>query len=87
MTSDEIFAVYKDWDTPTPECPSRVLMGQNTTTEVATMRATLEVAYQLSLLNENFNEMMGNLFNNRNPQIRVMVEPGEWPIQTQEQRR
>ena len=51
------------------------------------MRATLEVAYQLSLLNENFNEMMGNLFNNRNPQIRVMVEPGEWPIQTQEQKR
>jgi hypothetical protein len=87
MTSTEIEAVYKDWDTPTEGCASRVLMGMNTPTEVATLRATLEVAYQLALLNENFNEMMGNLFNNRNTQIRVMVEPGDWPIQTQEQRR
>ena len=46
------------------------------TTEKEKYRATLEVAYQLSLLNENFSEMMGNLFNNRNPQIRVMVEAG-----------
>lgn len=87
MTSAEIEAVYKDWDTPTEGCASRVLMSPNTTTEVATLRATLEVAYQLALINENFNEMMGNLFNNRNPQIRVMVEPGEWPIQTQGRKR
>ena len=83
MTSTEIEAVYKDWDTPTEGCASRVLMSPNTTTEVATLRATLEVAYQLAILNEQIGEVIGN----RNPQIRVMVEPGEWPIQTQEQKR
>jgi hypothetical protein len=83
MTSDGIYAVFKDWDTPTPECESRVLMGQNTPTEVATMRATLEVAYQLALLNEQ----IGNVLNSQFPQIRVMVEPGQWPIQIQEQNR
>ena len=61
--------------------------GPNASPEFANLRATLEVAYQLALLNENFGEMMGNLFNNSNPQIRVMVEPGDWPIQTQEQKR
>ena len=85
MTSEQIAKVAEtmDWrgEDGTP------MMNPGMSNEVANLRASLEVAYQLALLNENFNEMMGNLFNNRNPQIRVMVEPGEWPIQTQEQRR
>lgn len=83
MTSTEIEAVYKDWDTPTEGCASRVLMGMNTPTEVATLRATLEVAYQLALLNES----LGYVLNSREPQVHVFVEPGNWPIQTQEQKR
>ena len=77
MTSDDIFAVYAGWDTPTPECASRVLMGPNTSTEVATLRATLEVAYQLALLNEQ----IGGVLNSRTAQVRVMVEQGEYPLQ------
>ena len=52
MTSDEIYAVYKYWDKPTPDCASRVLASPNTSTEVATMRLVAEVAYQLAILNE-----------------------------------
>jgi len=83
MTSDDIFAVYAGWDTPTPECASRVLMSPNTSTEVATMRATLEVAYQLALLNEQ----IGGVLNSRIAQVRVMVEQGEWPLQVKIQDR
>jgi hypothetical protein len=79
MTSDEIYATFGNWDTPTPECASRVLMSPNTSTEVATMRATLEVAYQLALLNEQ----IGRVLNSRSAQVRVMVESGEWPLQVQ----
>jgi len=81
MTSDDIFAVYAGWDTPTPECPSRVLMSPNTSTEVATLRATLEVAYQLALLNEQ----IGGVLNSRIAQIAVRVESGEYPLQVQVQ--
>jgi hypothetical protein len=76
MTSDEIFAVYKDWDTPTSECASRVLMSPNTAIETSIFRATMEVAYQLAILNEQ----IGGVLNSRIPQIRVMCESGEWPL-------
>lgn len=82
MTSDQIEAVFKEWDAPTQECGSRVLMGTNTPTEVATYRATLEVAYQLALLNE----ALGLVIQTPIPHIRVMVEPGDYPIQVQERR-
>jgi hypothetical protein len=83
MTSDEIFAVYKDWDTPTPECASRVLMGANSSPEASNFRINLEIAYQLALLNEQ----IGGVLNSRVPQIRVMCESGEWPLQVQVQER
>ena len=84
MTSDQIVESLAGcgWGVDGKE-----LLSPNMPTEVANLRASLEVAYQLALLNENFGEMMDNLFNNCNPQIRVMVEPGDWPIQTQEQKR
>ena len=50
---------------------------------IAHLRATLEVAYQLALLNEQ----IGGVLNSLIPQIRVMVEPGDYPIQVQERRR
>ena len=80
MTSDQIYKA-------TAELGWSINDGQafavNPPTGVANLRATLEVAYQLAILNEQIEQVIGN----RNPQIRVMVEPGEWPIQTQEQRR
>lgn len=81
MTSDEIYAVFKDWDAPIEGCASRVLMSPNTTTDVAAYRASLEVAYQLALLNEQ----IGGVLNSRTAQVRVMVEQGEWPLQVQVQ--
>jgi len=78
MTSDEIFAVYKNWDTPTPECESRVLkMSPNTTTDVAILRATLEVAYQLAMLNEGFESLTSR---RGLAHLRVQVEPGDYPL-------
>ena len=46
MTSDELAVVIKDFDHGGYFPPHQ-------STEVATLRATLEVAYQLAILNEN----------------------------------
>ncbi len=73
MTSDEIVKIADVIGDLNPD------MHQST----ANLRATLEVAYQLALLNEQ----IGGVLNSRIPQIRVMVEPGEWPIQVNVQER
>jgi hypothetical protein len=74
MTSVEIEAVTAEVD----KAWSPALMNPSMPTDVAAYRASLEVAWQLAILNEQ----IGNVLNTRIPQIRVMVEPGEWPIQT-----
>ena len=80
MTSDQIYKATAElgWSIDDGQ-----VLAMNPPTDVANLRASLEVAYQLAILNEQIEQVIGN----RNPQIRVMVEPGEWPIQTQEQRR
>lgn len=55
----------------------------NMTTEVAQLRMTIEVAYQLALLNEQ----IGGVLNSRIPQMCVRVESGDWPLQVQERNR
>lgn len=74
MDSEQIAKLCKGYDS-TAE-PS-------VTIELATYRATLEVAYQLAILNER----LDGVIQNRIPQVRVMVEPGEWPIQVEERRK
>jgi len=81
MTSDQIFAVFKDWDTPTPECASRVLTSPSSSPEASNFRLNLEIAYQLALLNEQ----IGCVLNTRIAQIAVRVESGEYPLQVQVQ--
>lgn len=83
MTSTEIEVVMKDADAAWHGPNGEPMMNPNMPTEVATYRANLEVAYQLAILNEQ----IGGVLNNQYPQIRVMVEPGNWPIQIQEQKR
>lgn len=56
------------------DTPSRI--------EVDHYRATLEVAYQLAILNEQ----IGGVLNSRIPQIRVRIENGDYPISTKEVR-
>ena len=53
------------------------MMHSNMPTVVANYRASLEVAYQLAVLNEQ----ICGVLNSRIPQIRVMVESGEYPLQ------
>jgi hypothetical protein len=80
MTSDQILkgAAQDGWNLNEDQG-----FHPNMLTEVAQLRMTIEVAYQLALLNEQ----IGGVLNSRIPQIRVMVEPGEWPIQVQERTR
>ena len=52
-------------------------------TEFAAFRASLEVAWQLAILNEQ----IGGVLNSRIAQVRVMVEQGEWPLQVHIQER
>ena len=80
MTSDQIrkAAAQDGWN-----LDEDMGFHPNMLTEVANLRMTTEVAYQLALLNEQ----IGGVRNSRIPQIRVMVEPGKWPIQTEEKRR
>ena len=81
MTSDQISKIAEtmDWcgEDGTP------MMNPGMSNEVANLRATLEVAYQLALLNEQ----IGGVLNSRVPQVRVMCESGEWPLQVQVQER
>jgi hypothetical protein len=80
MTSDQIAKAAGDlgWN-----INGDLPFTPNQTTEVANLRMSFEVAYQLAILNEQ----IGGVLNSRVPQIRVMVEPGEWPIQVQERGR
>ena len=77
MTSEQLAKICTEneraWSHDNPNCP----------TDVAAYMMTAEVAYQLALLNEQ----ICGVLNTRNAQIRVMVEPGDWPIQVQEQKR
>jgi hypothetical protein len=80
MTSDQIrkAAAQDGWN-----LDEDMGFHPNMPTEVANLRMTTEVAYQLAILNEQ----IGGVLNTRNAQIRVMVEPGEWPIQVNVQER
>jgi hypothetical protein len=80
MTSDQIrkAAAQDGWN-----LDEDMGFHPNMPTEVANLRMTTEVAYQLAILNEH----IGGVLNTRNAQIRVMVEPGEWPIQVNVQER
>ena len=83
MTSTELEVVIKDCDAAWHGPNGEPMMNPKEPTKVATYRATLEVAWQLAILNEQ----IGGVLNTRNAQIRVMVEPGEWPIQVNVQER
>jgi hypothetical protein len=76
MTSDQIFkgATQDGWNLNEDQ-----RFNPNTPTEVAQLRMTTEVAYQLALLNEQ----IGGVLNSRIPQVRVMVDSGDWPLQVQ----
>jgi hypothetical protein len=76
MTSTEIQKVMDEADLAWHGPNGEPLMNPNEPTDVAHYRATLEVAYQLAILNEK----ICGVLDNRIPQIRVMVEPGEWPL-------
>ena len=80
MTSDQIYKATAElgWSIDDGQ-----VLAMNPPTDVANLRASLEVAYQLAILNEQ----ICGVLNTRTPQLRVMVEPGDWPIQTQEQKR
>jgi hypothetical protein len=79
MTSDQIAKVAEtvDWcgEDGTP------MMNPGMSVETANLRATLEVAYQLALLNEQ----IGGVLNSRIAQMRVMVEAGDYPLQVKVQ--
>jgi hypothetical protein len=76
MTSAEIEKVIECADKAWPGPNGAPLMNPNEPTEVSHYRATLEVAWQLAILNEQ----IGNVLNTRIPQIRVMCEPGDHPL-------
>ena len=82
MTSTELEAVIKECDSAWHSSRGP-LMHTSMPTDVAAYRASLEVAYQLAILNEQ----IGGVLNSRIPQVRVMVEQGEWPLQVQIQER
>ena len=75
MDSDQItkaaaqigWNIHEDWP-----------FNSSETTEVANLRMSYEVAYQLAFLNEQ----IGTILNTSDAQIRVRVEPGDWPILT-----
>ena len=79
MTSDQIAKVAEtvDWrgEDGTP------MMNPRMAVDTANLRATLEVAYQLALLNEQ----IGGVLNSRIAQMRVMVEAGDYPLQVKVQ--
>ena len=81
MTSTELEVVIKETDAAWHAPNGDALRHPGMPTDVAAYRATLEVAYQLALLNEQ----IGGVLNSRVPQVRVMCESGEWPLQVQVQ--
>ena len=84
MTSTEIEKLIKGVDGTQRSSPlSEHPVITYTPTEKAKYRATLEVAWQLALLNEQ----IGGVLNSRMPQIAVRVESGEWPSQVKIQDR
>jgi hypothetical protein len=81
MTSTELEAVIKDYDARWHGPNGEPLMYPNTPTDVAAYRASLEVAWQLAILNEQ----IGGVLNTREAHIAVKVESGEYPLQVQVQ--
>lgn len=79
MHSTELQKVIADADQAWHGPDGTPMMNPNEPTKVATYRATLEVAFQLALLNERIDAWEGW----QSP-LRVMVEPGEWPISVKE---
>lgn len=81
MTSESIYKVCDEIDKQWFSSKGTLL---NTTmpVKVKAYRATLEVAFQLALLNEG----MDRITDLRNPHLRVMVEPGNYPIVTEARR-
>jgi hypothetical protein len=79
MTSTEIEVVTKDVDAAWHGPNGEPILNPNMPTDVAAYRATLEVAWQLAILNEQ----IGGVLNTRYPRIRVIVEAGEYPIPVQ----
>lgn len=79
MTSDQIYKAAGNigWNL-SEDLPD----NPNETTEVANLRMSYEVAYQLAILNEQ----IGGVLNSCIPQIRVMIENGDYPISTKEVR-
>ncbi len=77
MTSTDLEVVIKEHDQGWQGPHAQPLLNPNVPTDVANLRASLEVAYQLALLNEQ----IGGVLNSRIAQLRVMVESGEWPLQ------
>ena len=80
MTSTQLEKVITDADQAWHGPGNEPLMNPNMPTDVAAYRVSLEVAYQLAILNEQ----ICGVLQNRVPQIRVMVEPGDWPITVHE---
>lgn len=76
MTSAQLEIVIADADAAWHGADGTPMMNPNCPTEVAHYRATLEVAWQLAVLNEN----LGQIINTRDARLRVMVEPGDWPL-------
>jgi hypothetical protein len=74
MTSDQIAKGASDlgWN-----INEDIPCNPNVPTEVANLRMSFEVAYQLAILNEQ----ICGVLNTRIPQVRVMVEQGEWPLE------
>jgi hypothetical protein len=72
MTSDQIVKAVS-----TLGMSIETFCGPNASPEFANLRATLEVAYQLARLNEGFESLTSQ---RGNQQLRVQVEPGDYPI-------
>ena len=80
MTSSEIERVIDEADSAWHSSKGP-LMNTSIPTDVAAYRASLEVAWQLAILNEQ----IGNVLNSRIAQIAVRCEGGEYPLQVQVQ--
>jgi len=76
MTSDEIGKVCEMFDAAWPDKTSGAM-----SVETSIAAATWQTAYHLAILNEQIDGVL----NSRIAQLRVMVEPGEYPINTQVQ--
>lgn len=83
MTSEQLAKICAEneraWSHDNPNCP----------TDVATYMMTSEVAYQLALLNEGLQRLAEGMDRVMGPypMMRVMVEPGEYPLRVKNSER